>query len=86
MASGGMGDVLAGILGGLLAQGLSTAGASRLGTYLHGAVADHVAAEQGEIGLLASDLIGGLPAALRRLAASGAAVAQEKQRSRKRKR
>jgi NAD(P)H-hydrate epimerase len=59
MASGGMGDVLSGLLGGLLAQGLSTAEAARLGVYVHGAVADRIAAD-GEIGLLASDLIGGI--------------------------
>jgi NAD(P)H-hydrate epimerase len=65
MASGGMGDVLAGILGGLLAQGLSTSEAACLGTYVHGAVADRLAAETGAIGLLASDVIQHLPAGLR---------------------
>lgn len=59
MASGGMGDVLSGILGGLLAQGLSSDEAARLGVYLHGAVADQITAD-GEIGLLASDLNGGI--------------------------
>lgn len=59
MASGGMGDVLSGLLGGLLAQGLQPAEAACVGVYLHGAVAD-AAAEEGEIGLLASDLIAGL--------------------------
>jgi len=59
MASGGMGDVLTGILGGLLAQGMPVAEAACLGAYLHGAVADRAAAD-GEIGLVASDIIGGL--------------------------
>jgi NAD(P)H-hydrate epimerase len=59
MASGGMGDVLSGLLGGLLAQGLTTAEAACLGVYLHGMVADRIAAD-GEIGLLASDLIAGI--------------------------
>jgi hydroxyethylthiazole kinase-like uncharacterized protein yjeF len=63
MASGGMGDVLAGIIGALLAQGLEASEAARLGVYLHGLVADRAAAT-GEIGLLASDLIAGLPAGL----------------------
>src|SRR6202158_5615002 len=69
MASGGMGDALSGILGALLAQGLSPADAACLGVYLHGAVADHVAAERGQIGLLASDVIDGVPAGLARLRA-----------------
>jgi ADP-dependent NAD(P)H-hydrate dehydratase / NAD(P)H-hydrate epimerase len=59
MASGGMGDVLSGILGGLLAQGLSPPEAACLGAYLHGDVADRIAAD-GEIGLQASDVIAGL--------------------------
>ncbi|OUS04070.1 bifunctional ADP-dependent (S)-NAD(P)H-hydrate dehydratase/NAD(P)H-hydrate epimerase [Gammaproteobacteria bacterium 54_18_T64] len=56
MASGGMGDVLAGIIGGLLAQGLDAATATCLGACLHSVAADRVAAESGEKGLLASDL------------------------------
>ena len=67
MASGGMGDALSGILGGLLAQGLTPPEAACLGVYLHGEVADHIAAAQGEIGLLASDVIEGVPAGLKRL-------------------
>ncbi|GMU47389.1 MAG: bifunctional NAD(P)H-hydrate repair enzyme Nnr [Porticoccaceae bacterium] len=56
MASGGMGDVLAGIIGALLAQGLEPAAAARLGACLHGRAADLAAAARGEVGLLASDL------------------------------
>ena len=67
MASGGMGDALSGILGGLLAQGLPPADAACLGVYLHGEVADHVAATRGQIGLLASDVIDGVPAGFGRL-------------------
>lgn len=67
MASGGMGDVLTGLLGALLAQGLNPTGAARLGVYLHGAVADEIAAAHGEIGLLASDVIAGLPRGLESL-------------------
>lgn len=66
MASGGMGDVLSGILGGLLAQRQPPAEAACLGAYVHGAVADAAAAD-GEIGLLASDLIAGLRPGLHRL-------------------
>lgn len=56
MASGGMGDVLTGVIAGLLAQGLSTGDAAQLGVCLHANAADR-AAEQGERGLLASDLL-----------------------------
>jgi ADP-dependent NAD(P)H-hydrate dehydratase / NAD(P)H-hydrate epimerase len=68
MASGGMGDVLAGVIGGLLAQGLAPSEAARLGVYLHGWVADR-AAEDGEVGLLASDLVAGLRQGLQALRA-----------------
>ncbi|OUS15615.1 bifunctional ADP-dependent (S)-NAD(P)H-hydrate dehydratase/NAD(P)H-hydrate epimerase [Gammaproteobacteria bacterium 50_400_T64] len=56
MASGGMGDVLAGVIGGLLAQGLDAATATCLGACLHSVAADRAAVENGEKGLLASDL------------------------------
>jgi NAD(P)H-hydrate epimerase len=64
MASAGMGDVLAGILAAFLCQGLSAEDAMKLGVYLHGFVGDRVAAAGGEIGLIASDVIDGLPAGL----------------------
>lgn len=57
MASGGMGDVLSGLLGSLLAQGFSTDNAARLGVLLHAMAADSIAANQGQRGLLATDLI-----------------------------
>jgi len=57
MASGGMGDVLSGIIGGLIAQGLSKANATRLGVCIHAAAGDSAALEAGERGLLASDLM-----------------------------
>ncbi|MEP1473120.1 MAG: NAD(P)H-hydrate dehydratase [Halieaceae bacterium] len=56
MASGGMGDVLSGVLGGLMAQGLGLTDSASLGVCLHGAAAD-IAAEEGQRGLLASDLM-----------------------------
>ncbi len=59
MASGGMGDVLTGVIAGLLAQGLEAGNAARLGVYLHARAAD-MASENGERGLLASDLMAGL--------------------------
>ena len=67
MASGGMGDVLAGILAALLGQGFSPEDAMKLGVYLHGFVGDRVAAEKGQIGLIASDIIEGLPQGMRAL-------------------
>jgi hydroxyethylthiazole kinase-like uncharacterized protein yjeF len=58
MASAGMGDVLAGILGALLAQKYSGETALALGTHLHGCVADGCAkAGTGPVGLTASELI-----------------------------
>lgn len=67
MASGGMGDVLAGLVGGLLAQGLAPAQAARLGAYLHGEVADAIAASQGQLGMRATDVAEGLPMGFARL-------------------
>ncbi|MGF1738613.1 NAD(P)H-hydrate dehydratase [Photobacterium satsumensis] len=55
MATGGMGDVLSGIIGALLGQGLSLAAAARCGVWIHSTAADSCAAE-GERGMLASDL------------------------------
>ena len=57
MASGGMGDVLSGVIAGLLAQGLSLKNAAQQGVYLHGLAADLAAEKDGERGLLASDLM-----------------------------
>lgn len=56
MASGGMGDVLTGIIAGLLAQGLGPTAAARLGAWVHAAAGDRAAAS-GERGLLALDLV-----------------------------
>ncbi len=56
MASGGMGDVLTGVIAGLLAQGLSPFDAAGVGVWLHGRAAE-LAAERGERGLLACDLL-----------------------------
>ncbi len=69
MSSGGMGDVLSGILGGLLAQGVEPMAAACLGVFAHGAAADAVAARRGEVGLLAGDLLDELPPTIARLQA-----------------
>jgi len=65
MATGGSGDVLTGILTGLMAQGLAAAHAATLGVYLHGLAGDLAAHDKTQIALIASDLIDYLPAALR---------------------
>lgn len=65
MASGGFGDVLTGMIAGLLGQELSLFDAARLGVYLHGLAGDLAARERGEVGLLASDLVDRIPAAIR---------------------
>jgi hydroxyethylthiazole kinase-like uncharacterized protein yjeF len=57
MASGGMGDVLSGIIGGLLAQRLELQQAAELGVCLHATAGDYAAKENGERGLLAMDLM-----------------------------
>lgn len=64
MASGGMGDALAGILGSLLGQGLGAFEAAEVAVFWHGAAGDRVARRRGEAGLLASDLIDELPPTL----------------------
>lgn len=67
MASGGMGDVLTGIIAGLLAQGAGLQLAAELGACLHGRAADLVAGEQGERGMLAGDLANKLPRLLNQI-------------------
>ncbi len=57
MATGGMGDVLSGLIGSLIAQGLSTSDAACLGVVLHAMAGDLAVAESGMRGLLATDLI-----------------------------
>ncbi|MGE0387916.1 MAG: NAD(P)H-hydrate dehydratase [Gammaproteobacteria bacterium] len=56
MASGGMGDVLTGVIAALRAQRLDASAAARLGVCLHAAAADAAALRDGERGLLATDL------------------------------
>ena len=57
LASGGTGDVLAGMLGSLIAQGLNALEASKLAVFLHGAAADSLVAQGiGPIGLTASEV------------------------------
>ncbi|MDZ7642259.1 MAG: NAD(P)H-hydrate dehydratase [Desulfurivibrio sp.] len=74
MATGGMGDVLAGLLGALLCQGLEPWRAACLGVYLHGLAADLLAAEyEINFGFTASEVADAIPAACRRLLAEAEA-------------
>jgi hydroxyethylthiazole kinase-like uncharacterized protein yjeF len=64
LASGGTGDVLAGAVVGLLAQGLAPFDAAVAGVYLHGLAGELVRAELGDAGMVASDLVSALPEAI----------------------
>ena len=67
LASAGTGDVLAGAIAGLLAQGVGLFDAATLGVYLHGATGERVRAELGDAGMVATDLLPELPKAIRAL-------------------
>ncbi len=58
MATAGAGDVLAGLIGSLVAQGYSPLDAARIGVYIHGAAGDKASALIGEMGVSASDISG----------------------------
>ena len=60
MATGGSGDVLAGIIGALLAQGLKGMEASSYGVYIHGLAGDLVREKMGTHSIMASDIIDAL--------------------------
>jgi NAD(P)H-hydrate epimerase len=61
MASGGMGDVLTGIIGSFVTQGYTPEAATHMGVYIHGAAADTLSQEYGPVGFIASDIIDALP-------------------------
>ena len=64
MATAGAGDVLTGVIGAFMAQGLSTLDAARLGVYAHGLAGDIAAVEKGRAGLIAGDIIEAMPRSL----------------------
>ncbi|MEW6096995.1 MAG: NAD(P)H-hydrate dehydratase [bacterium] len=67
MATAGCGDVLTGMIAGLLAQKVSDLDAAKLGVFLHGLAGDLVLEEKGVYSLVASDLIDKIPAAIKKL-------------------
>lgn len=70
MATGGMGDVLSGIITALLARGADPLDAACAGVYLHGLAGDILEEEMGDTGLLATDLAERVPHAIQRLRSS----------------
>jgi NAD(P)H-hydrate epimerase len=67
MASGGVGDVLTGMMAGFAAQGIAPWDAAVAGVYLHGLAGDLAAKEKGEYGMIASDLVEKIPYAIQRI-------------------
>lgn len=67
MATGGSGDVLAGMILSLLGQGLTPADAAAAAVWLHGRAGDLAAADKGEYGMLPSDLIERIPYAVKEI-------------------
>jgi NAD(P)H-hydrate epimerase len=74
MATGGTGDVLAGLVVALLCQGLEPFAAARLAVHLHGMAGDLARDELGEVSLISSDLLEYMPRAFRAHAAAGAST------------
>ena len=66
MATAGSGDVLSGIVGAFLAQGLLAFSAAKYATYIHGLAGDIAAKEKTQMGLIASDIINRIPDALKK--------------------
>jgi NAD(P)H-hydrate epimerase len=71
LATAGSGDVLAGIVGALLAQGVAPFAAACAGAWIHGACGLRCAAVIGASGVIASDLVGWIPAVMAELRTIG---------------
>jgi NAD(P)H-hydrate epimerase len=78
MATGGSGDLLTGILTGLLAQGLDVEGAVKTGVFLHGLAGDLAADEVGQMPLIARDVMARFHSAVARLRPAQGARGRER--------
>ena len=65
MATGGTGDVLTGIIAGLISQNIIPVEATKIGVFLHGLAGDIVAEEKGEYGMIAGDVLEAIPYAIK---------------------
>ena len=74
MAAGGMGDVLTGLIGGLLAQGVAPFEAACLGVYVHGLAGDRIVRAGRPFGFLAGELAAEIPAAFQEVLEKGGAL------------
>mgnify|MGYP001559013758 FL=1 len=66
MATAGSGDVLSGIAGAFLGQGLDSFKAAKYATYIHGLAGDIAANNKTQMGLIASDIVDYIPDAIKR--------------------
>jgi NAD(P)H-hydrate epimerase len=80
LATAGTGDVLSGIIGGLLAQRRSPYEAGVAGAYVHGRAGDTIAARMGDVGTIASDLLAVIPRVRRELSETGTASGESEAR------
>ncbi len=71
MAAGGMGDVLTGLIAGLITQGMAAGAAAQTGVYLHGRAADRMAIKKAPVGYLATEVVDTLPEAMDELLTGG---------------
>ena len=71
MAAGGMGDVLTGLIAGLITQGMEAGAAAQTGVYLHGLAADRMAQTKAPVGYLATEVIDAIPEAMDELLSGG---------------
>ena len=71
MAAGGMGDVLTGLIAGLITQGMDASAAAQTGVYLHGLAADRMAQKKAPVGYLASEVSDTIPEAMDELLTGG---------------
>jgi len=78
MATGGMGDVLTGVIAGLIGQGVPPGEAAVAGAYLHGRAGEIAAASHGGPGILAGEVAAALPTALHQVSLNQSRMMAEK--------